>query len=126
MVVPGMMLTPAKFFEGQSGETSHVCKAVTLGGALAVAPKIGYSRTMLSQSSHNKEFLPCPMNGSSNRVPIQTKKRRSFSLPVIDAETTIGTYNTHPQGYVTALNNIEKGLEGADRAGRERQLQRGG
>lgn len=42
--------------------------------------------------------------------------KRSLSS-VVSPETTDWHYNTHHKGYVTALNNIEKALESADRAG---------
>ena len=62
-------------------------------------------------------------NGQSQLVPAnEYKGMRTYALVekllanVVSPETTDWHYNTHHKGYVTALNNIEKGLETADRA----------
>jgi Fe-Mn family superoxide dismutase len=46
-----------------------------------------------------------------------SEERGQKPCPRRDAETTDWHYNTHHKGYVTALNNIEKALETADRSG---------
>jgi Fe-Mn family superoxide dismutase len=50
-----------------------------------------------------------------NPRPYSDDEAKKLLAKVIDAETTDWHYNTHHKGYVTALNNIEKALEGADR-----------
>ncbi len=47
--------------------------------------------------------------------PYSDEEAKKLLAPVMDAETTDWHYNTHQKGYVTALNTIEKALEGADR-----------
>ena len=51
-----------------------------------------------------------------NPRPYSDEEAKKLLAPVVDAETTDWHYNTHHKGYVTALNNIEKALETADRA----------
>lgn len=51
-----------------------------------------------------------------NPRPYSDEEAKKLLAPVVDAETTDWHYNTHHKGYVTALNNIEKALESADRA----------
>lgn len=48
--------------------------------------------------------------------PYSDAEAREILKNVVSPETTDWHYNTHHKGYVTALNNIEKGLEGADPA----------
>lgn len=50
-----------------------------------------------------------------NPRPYSDEEAKTLLKNVVDAETTDWHYNTHHKGYVTALNNIEKGLETADR-----------
>jgi superoxide dismutase, Fe-Mn family len=52
-----------------------------------------------------------------NPRPYTDDEAKKLLANVMSAETTDWHYNTHQKGYVTALNNIEKALEGADRAG---------
>jgi superoxide dismutase, Fe-Mn family len=52
-----------------------------------------------------------------NPRPYTDDEAKKLLAGVMSAETTDWHYNTHQKGYVTALNNIEKALEGADRAG---------
>lgn len=49
--------------------------------------------------------------------PYSDEEAKTLLKNVVSPETTDWHYNTHHKGYVTALNNIEKGLETADRAG---------
>jgi len=51
-----------------------------------------------------------------NPRPYSDEEAKALLKSVVSPETTDWHYNTHHKGYVTALNNIEKGLEGADRA----------
>ncbi|MFQ5539918.1 MAG: hypothetical protein ACE5FB_05910 [Candidatus Binatia bacterium] len=51
-----------------------------------------------------------------NTRPYSDDEAKKLLTSVISPETTDWHYNTHHKGYVTALNNIEKGLESADRA----------
>ena len=53
-----------------------------------------------------------------NPRPYSDEEAKKLLGGVMSAETTEWHYNTHQKGYVTALNNIEKALEGADRAAR--------
>ena len=48
--------------------------------------------------------------------PYTDEEAKKLLTSVISPESTDWHYNTHHKGYVTALNNIEKGLEPADRA----------
>lgn len=48
--------------------------------------------------------------------PYTDEEAKDLLKNVVSPETTDWHYNTHHKGYVTALNNIEKGLETADRA----------
>ena len=52
-----------------------------------------------------------------NPRPYSDEEAKKLLANVVSVETTDWHYNTHHKGYVTALNNIEKGLESADRAG---------
>lgn len=52
-----------------------------------------------------------------NPRPYSDEEAKTLLKDVMSPETTDWHYNTHHKGYVTALNNIEKGLEGADKAG---------
>ncbi|MDI6778684.1 MAG: Fe-Mn family superoxide dismutase [Bacteroidota bacterium] len=49
--------------------------------------------------------------------PYTDEEAKTKLANVMSPETTDWHYNTHHKGYVTALNNIEKGLETADPAG---------
>ena len=49
--------------------------------------------------------------------PYSDAEAKELLKNVVSAETTDWHYNTHQKGYVTGLNNIEKGLETADPAG---------
>ncbi len=49
--------------------------------------------------------------------PYSDDDAKTLLKNVVSPETTDWHYNTHHKGYVTALNNIEKALETADRAG---------
>lgn len=49
--------------------------------------------------------------------PYTDEEAKTKLADVMSPETTDWHYNTHHKGYVTALNNIEKGLETADPAG---------
>ena len=51
-----------------------------------------------------------------NPRPYSDDEAKKLLANVVSPETTDWHYNTHHKGYVTALNNIEKGLDGADRA----------
>jgi superoxide dismutase, Fe-Mn family len=51
-----------------------------------------------------------------NPRPYSDDEAKKLLTGVMSVETTDWHYNTHQKGYVTALNNIEKALEGADRA----------
>jgi superoxide dismutase, Fe-Mn family len=51
-----------------------------------------------------------------NKRPYSDEEAKKLLAPVMSPETTDWHYNTHQKGYVTALNNIEKALETADRA----------
>lgn len=52
-----------------------------------------------------------------NQRPYSDDEAKTLLKDVMSPETTDWHYNTHHKGYVTALNNIEKGLESADKAG---------
>jgi Fe-Mn family superoxide dismutase len=47
--------------------------------------------------------------------PYSDEEAKSLLKNVVSPETTDWHYNTHHKGYVTALNNIEKALDTADR-----------
>ena len=49
--------------------------------------------------------------------PYSDAEAKELLKNIVSPETTDWHYNTHHKGYVTGLNNIEKGLEGADPAG---------
>jgi len=51
-----------------------------------------------------------------NARPYSDEEAKSLLKNVISPETSDWHYNTHHKGYVTALNNIEKGLENLDRS----------
>ena len=51
-----------------------------------------------------------------NPRPYSDEEAKKLLASVMSPETTDWHYNTHQKGYVTALNNIEKALETADRA----------
>jgi len=51
-----------------------------------------------------------------NKRPYSDEEAKSLLAQVMSPETTDWHYNTHQKGYVTALNNIEKALESADRS----------
>jgi superoxide dismutase len=51
-----------------------------------------------------------------NPRPYTDEEAKTKLTNVMSPETTDWHYNVHQKGYVTALNNIEKGLETADRA----------
>ncbi len=51
-----------------------------------------------------------------NKRPYSDEEAKTLLKDVMSPETTDWHYNTHHKGYVTALNNIEKGLETADKA----------
>lgn len=52
-----------------------------------------------------------------NPRPYSDEEAKSLLKKVISPETSDWHYNKHHKGYVTALNTIEKELEGADRSG---------
>jgi Fe-Mn family superoxide dismutase len=52
-----------------------------------------------------------------NKRPYSDEEAKTLLKDVMSPETTDWHYNTHHKGYVTALNNIEKGLADADKAG---------
>ncbi len=52
-----------------------------------------------------------------NARPYSDEEAKTLLKDVMSPETTDWHYNTHHKGYVTALNNIEKGLADADKAG---------
>jgi len=56
-------------------------------------------------------------NWKFNPRPYSDVEAKELLKAVVSPETTDWHYNTHHKGYVTALNNIEKALETADRAG---------
>ena len=56
-------------------------------------------------------------NWKFNPRPYSDVEAKELLKGVVSPETTDWHYNTHHKGYVTALNNIEKALETADRAG---------
>jgi Fe-Mn family superoxide dismutase len=51
-----------------------------------------------------------------NPRPYSDEEAKKLLANVMSPETTDWHYNTHQKGYVTALNNIEKALETADRS----------
>ena len=51
-----------------------------------------------------------------NPRPYSDEDAKKLLQEVVSPETADWHYNTHHKGYVTALNNIEKGLDTADRA----------
>lgn len=51
-----------------------------------------------------------------NARPYTDEEAKDLLKNVVSPETSDWHYNTHHKGYVTALNNIEKALETADRA----------
>lgn len=51
-----------------------------------------------------------------NKRPYTDEEAKTILADVVSPETTDWHYNIHHKGYVTALNNIEKALETADRA----------
>ncbi|MAT40284.1 MAG: superoxide dismutase [Ectothiorhodospiraceae bacterium] len=52
-----------------------------------------------------------------NPRPYTDEEAKTLLKDVISPETSDWHYNKHHKGYVAALNNIEKGLESADRSG---------
>ncbi|MGE0434712.1 MAG: superoxide dismutase [Planctomycetota bacterium] len=52
-----------------------------------------------------------------NPRPYSNDEAKTLLSKVVSAETSDWHYNKHHAGYVAGLNAIEKGLEGADRAG---------
>ncbi len=51
-----------------------------------------------------------------NKRPYTDEEAKQILKDVVSPETTDWHYNVHQKGYVTALNNIEKALEKADRS----------
>ena len=49
-----------------------------------------------------------------NSRPYSDEEAKELLKDVVSSETTDWHYNTHHKGYVTFLNKIEQGLEGAD------------
>lgn len=50
-----------------------------------------------------------------NKRPYTDEEAKQILKDIMSPETTDWHYNVHQKGYVAALNNIEKGLETADR-----------
>jgi Fe-Mn family superoxide dismutase len=57
-----------------------------------------------------------PYEWKFNSRPYTDEEAKALLKSVVSPETTDWHYNTHHKGYVTALNNIERALEAADRA----------
>lgn len=91
-------------------------KGAAAAGALALVPRRGETRPILDSMNPHKETAPMAYEWKFNPRPYSDGEAKQLLAPVIDAETTDWHYNTHHKGYVTALNTIEKALEGADRA----------
>lgn len=91
-------------------------KTVAASGLLAYLPGIGKSFAFNSQSQLQKELPAMAYEWRFNPRPYSDEEAKKLLAPVVDAETTDWHYNTHHKGYVTALNNIEKSLETADRS----------
>ncbi|MCA9742223.1 superoxide dismutase [candidate division KSB1 bacterium] len=51
-----------------------------------------------------------------NPRPYSDEEAKELLKDIVSPETSDWHYNTHHKGYVTALNNIEKALDSADRA----------
>jgi Fe-Mn family superoxide dismutase len=92
-------------------------KAAAAAGALSVIPGAGAAPKVLSNILQQKESHPMAFEWKFNPRPYSDEEAKKLLANVVDAETTDWHYNTHHKGYVTALNNIEKALETADRAG---------
>ncbi len=87
-------------------------------GAASRLPAVGsQSNVLFSLPQQLKEQSLMAYEWKFNPRPYSDEEAKKLLAPVVDAETTDWHYNTHHKGYVTALNNIEKGLETADRAG---------
>src|SRR5512139_499374 len=91
-------------------------RTLTAAGAFIAAPAIP-STVFSTITNTNQKEKPMAYEWKFKPRPYSDEEAKKLLAPVIDAETTDWHYNTHHKGYVTALNNIEKGLETADRAG---------
>jgi Fe-Mn family superoxide dismutase len=91
-------------------------KTLAAGGAASLLPAVAKSTYLNTHSSINKEALTMAYEWKFNPRPYSDEEAKKLLSTVVDAETTDWHYNTHHKGYVTALNNIEKELESADRA----------
>jgi Fe-Mn family superoxide dismutase len=69
-----------------------------------------------SPTNQSKERAIMAYEWKFNPRPYSDDEAKKLLKNVVSPETTDWHYNTHHKGYVTALNNIEKGLEAADRA----------
>jgi len=85
------------------------------GGLLTLAPQFKSVASLLSQPVQPEESRTMAHEWKFNPRPYTDEEAKKLLAPVVDAETTDWHYNTHHKGYVTALNNIEKALETADR-----------
>ncbi|MBP1658745.1 MAG: manganese and iron superoxide dismutase [Bacteroidetes bacterium] len=92
-------------------------RTVAASGALALLPPVLRSETEKTITSNQKEYTQMAFEWKFNPRPYSDEEAKKLLAPVVDAETTDWHYNTHHKGYVTALNNIEKALETADRSG---------
>jgi Fe-Mn family superoxide dismutase len=91
-------------------------KVAAAAGAFAAVPARALNSESILTQSKNKEAPSMAYEWKFNPRPYSDEEAKKLLAPVVDAETTDWHYNTHHKGYVTALNNIEKGLETADRA----------
>src|SRR3972149_84562 len=69
-----------------------------------------------SPTNLTKERVIMAYEWKFNPRPYSDEEAKTLLKNVVSPETTDWHYNTHHKGYVTALNNIEKGLESADLA----------
>jgi len=90
----------------------------TIGlGSMLILPKVSFSNIFFNNSNKKEGAInKMAYEWKFNPRPYTDEEAKTLLKDVVDAETTDWHYNTHQKGYVTALNTIEKELEGADRS----------
>jgi Fe-Mn family superoxide dismutase len=97
---------------------------VISGAAIHSMPRNSLAESTIANDRENIETKTINQKGESTMAyewkfkprPYSDEEAKKLLSNVMSTETTDWHYNTHHKGYVTALNNIEKGLETADRA----------
>jgi Fe-Mn family superoxide dismutase len=101
--------------EGVAVKRRSFVKTVATSTLVSLVPGLGKSTPYHTPLHHQKEISPMPYEWKFNPRPYSDEEAKKLLAPVIDAETTEWHYKTHHQGYVKALNTIEKGLASTDR-----------